>query len=365
MRIVCSTIVTKNYLADARVLWRRLKAAHPEVVFIVVVADDVDGTFVTDSEPFPVILSRDVLPAFEHRALRFCYTAFEFCNLLRPFVHLHVFDRYDADVSTYLDADLNILGPLTSAFDATSTCSILLSPHLLSPCDTAVRQEADNLLLRFGTFNSGFLAVRRCEEGERFLRWLGDRLRLHCVADAPPLFVDQIWLNLVPSLFPNCAIHRDPGHNVGYWNVHERHPARTPDGWAVNGHALRYSHMSGWRLDTPGTPSTRLIQDMSQASRDMWQELGAQYKDDLLNSGYAETRQWDYSYGQFADRTPIPLIARRAVLAELRNGTYAMEIDPFQYRADVMKKTRQAFDWLRPWIPEAVKAPLRKRVGRT
>jgi len=37
------------------------------------------------------------------------------------------------------------------------------------------------------------------------------------------MFVDQLWLNLAPTLFPaDVAVSRSRLINVGYWNFHER-----------------------------------------------------------------------------------------------------------------------------------------------
>ena len=36
------------------------------------------------------------------------------------------------------------------------------------------------------------------------------------------LFVDQLWMNLVPVLFESCNVLNHPGYNMGPWNLHER-----------------------------------------------------------------------------------------------------------------------------------------------
>src|SRR3712207_7315365 len=38
----------------------------------------------------------------------------------------------------------------------------------------------------------------------------------------------------------DCAILRDPGHNVAYWNLSSRRVTRDGDGYAVNGRPLRF-----------------------------------------------------------------------------------------------------------------------------
>ena len=74
-------------------------------------------------------------------------------------------------------------------------------------------------LLYNGTFNLGFIAVRRCAEGARLLDWWEERcLGLGFSEGRSGLFVDQKWINLAPGLFEGVAIERHAGCNMAYWN---------------------------------------------------------------------------------------------------------------------------------------------------
>src|ERR1017187_7472506 len=37
------------------------------------------------------------------------------------------------------------------------------------------------------------------------------------------MFVDQKWINLAPCFFENVKILKQPGCNMAFWNLHERH----------------------------------------------------------------------------------------------------------------------------------------------
>jgi hypothetical protein len=54
-RVVVCTVVAKSYLSHARVLARSLKQHHPEIPFVTLLADEIDGYFHPAFEPFRLI----------------------------------------------------------------------------------------------------------------------------------------------------------------------------------------------------------------------------------------------------------------------------------------------------------------------
>ena len=68
-----------------------------------------------------------------------------------------------------------------------------------------------------------------------FLRWWEERLRRDCrISPEEGLFVDQRWVDFVPSYFEHTVV-TDEGYNVAYWNLFEREFKRAADGYEVNG----------------------------------------------------------------------------------------------------------------------------------
>ena len=62
-----------------------------------------------------------------------------------------------------------------------------------------------------------------------FLRWWRERLRDHCRLDtAHGMFYDQRWLDLVPGLFGDVGVLRDPAYDTAWWNVAQRSRGRLP-----------------------------------------------------------------------------------------------------------------------------------------
>lgn len=73
--------------------------------------------------------------------------------------------------------------------------SLLITPHQVDPAisENGVRDE-EICSLKYGVFNFCFFAVRRNEEGFRFLNWWNSRLMNYCYDDIPNgLFTDQKW----------------------------------------------------------------------------------------------------------------------------------------------------------------------------
>ena len=123
----------------------------------------------------------------------------------------------------FLDADILVVDELTPLLDAIAQHAIVLTPHLLDSLSgpEAVARELN--ILQSGVCNGGCIAVSQSDSARRFLSWFADRLRTHCCHDrGQGMHFDQRWLDLVPALFDDVHMLRDPGCNVAYWNLPER-----------------------------------------------------------------------------------------------------------------------------------------------
>jgi hypothetical protein len=181
--------------------------------------------------------------------------------------------------------------------------SVILTPHVLNP-EPEFESPPHNEIgsLKYGAYNLGFLAVRNCPEGRRFANWWRDRLLRFCHDDIPGgLFVDQKWCDLVPSLFSDVHILRDPGYNVASWNIGQRPLQITPDGDILTaGHVLRFFHFT--KLHTIGESA---LERFTYGQTEVF-ELVRWYRERLEKhaAGNPPTGWW--AYGNYADGTPIP-----------------------------------------------------------
>ncbi len=311
MGVAVVTIITKSHLPYARVLMESVRRWAPEARRIAILADRVDGAFEPSREPFEIVLS-DTLGVPEAQWFYFKYSAMELNMALKPHALQFLFERDGLDAALYFDADIRVYQTLDPLWEILNAHSLVLTPHLTRPITDNFR-PSDLDILRAGIYNGGFLLARNCEESNRFLTWWKLRLQDHCLVDyANGLFVDQRWLDFVPSFSPGSRILREPGYNVAYWNLAERSIERSGNQWLVNRKPLYFMHFSGFDPERPEPLSRHQnrhsLSNLSEEVRTLFLE----YAQDVLDRGYKECKDLPYAYGFFDNGVAISDVARRA-----------------------------------------------------
>ncbi len=130
-----------------------------------------------------------------------------------PAWKLHVLDSEpDAEWVTYLDSDLFFFASPDPIYDEMKDASFGIIPHRYTP-----RLRA---MLRFGTYNVGWVSVRRSEEGIAALRWWRERCIEWCYDRVEgDRFADQRYLDRLPGMFPNVRVIGLLGANLAPWNI--------------------------------------------------------------------------------------------------------------------------------------------------
>lgn len=194
-----------------------------------------------------LVLAGDTgLPSFEPFVFR--YTAFEACMALKARILLWAMDVFPQEQQfAYFDSDILASSRFTELESVLPTADIVVTPHHVHDEDSRDGVQ-DNMIrtLMCGTFNSGFLAVRRSPSACEFLRWWDSKLQKFCYKDdSYGLFFEQKWLDLAPALF-DLTILRDPGYNVANWNLAARglRLDNSSQNYLVNGQPLRFFHFS-------------------------------------------------------------------------------------------------------------------------
>ena len=128
------------------------------------------------------------------------------------------------DFIFYLDPDtfvFNDLKNIESQFESGS--NVLLTPHILTPIEIDGKMPKENIFLKYGLFNLGFLGFKNPGLSINLLEWWKERThQLGFNHPSDGLFVDQLWFNLVPIFFERIKISGHPGLNMAPWNLHER-----------------------------------------------------------------------------------------------------------------------------------------------
>jgi hypothetical protein len=309
MTIGC-TIISRSYLAYARLLMATWRRRDPALALRVLVTDAEPGF---REEGLDTIVPSDLgIAASELAVLRGIYDAAELSGALKPRLLRHLLDD-GADAVMYVDPDFDLHTSLESVVEPAREHGTVLSPNFLEPLpvDGLSPSEAD--MLCFGSYNGGFLAVG--EAGRPFLDWWAMRTRLDALrAEAAGMHSDQRWLDWVPSSFAHTIL-RDPGINVAQWNLHERRLERTAEGYTVNGAPLRAFHFSGFSPDSPRELDPHqwprpLRFRVAPASA--IEALCLEYAERLLGAGWRESRELGYGFAASAAGTPLGLWERRA-----------------------------------------------------
>lgn len=309
MTIHAYTSFSYSYLNRARVLAEGIKRHHPDWVLWAVVTDKEPEGFQFDvaDEVYDRVLMADDLYGAETETWLFNHDIVEACTAVKGRALKRLLAEPDVEAVVYFDPDIAIFSPVDTVTDALKENSIVLTPHQLAP-DTELLAIRDNEItsLDYGSFNLGFLAVRKDNEGDAFADWWTERLDKLCYDRLDiGIFVDQKWCNLVPCFFDSVKILRDPGCNVASWNLSQRKVSFDGDGCILcNGVPLKFFHFT--KLGPVGDTMTQRYAGDNVEVYELW----SWYR--LAVEGYTNPAipdGWWY-YGSFHDGTKIPKAAR-------------------------------------------------------
>jgi len=248
---VVFTICASNYLGQASVLAASLSRQYPGMKLAVFL---LDGPM--DQSEWPhhmnVMPASAVLDRADWNQRRCHYDMLEFATCIKAACFLYLF-AHGATRAAYFDPDIVLFKPIDFLLDAAGDdAEVILTPHILTPMPDDGCLPSDLSIMRSGIYNLGFVSMRNTERTRAFLGWWDNHLRTMCRDNIDGgLFTDQKWMDFTPSLVEPTKLLRHPGCNVAYWNLHERMPRHTAEGWKVEGpdgslHDLIFFHFSGF-----------------------------------------------------------------------------------------------------------------------
>lgn len=306
------TICSRNYLAQAHLLVASLRAHHPDAEVMVVLADQADDQ--DDLAAFvdaKIVLGADLgIPTYHDMAMR--YDIVEFNTALKPYAFLYLFNL-GAEHVVYLDPDIEVMAPLKSVEIALQEgFSAVITPHITQPLDMSF-DPTELKIIRTGIYNLGFLALSNSKDACRFAWWWAARMPTDCRVDLDAgLFVDQKYVDLLPSYVSRTHILRDPGYNVAYWNLAQRSLKKGQDGrWLANDRTLSFMHYSGIRtsdLDAISVHQNRIrLSDLGEGKA-LFESYAARLKEARSKLG-SIVSDLSYRFDKFVSGDPIlPLL---------------------------------------------------------
>jgi|SRR5579859_2127986 len=313
--MVIGTICAANYLPKAACLARSLRETQPKHIFVLCLVER-DRTAIGDLESwFPeVILASDIgISNFDSFIFR--HDLMEGCTAVKAQFLLWAMHRFPEEQNfLFLDPDVRVysrfeeLEALLPESQIFPKSQIIVTPHQLQDEDSpvGVRENTFRTLIA-GTFNLGFLALRRSQTAGEFLGWWNNKLQSLCYMEwrTRGLFVDQKWAFLGLSFF-DMTVLREPGYNVANWNVSTRHVIVDASGhYLVNGKPLRFFHFSNLDSDRDLYFFRRFLDNSNPvlAMRDG-------YLQELKSLGQHQFSSIPWSYGHFLSGVPISPEAR-------------------------------------------------------
>ena len=326
------TIVARNYLALARVLASSLQRLEDPAQLSVLVLDDESGEIDDSQELFEVVRPADLdIEPREFHHMAAIYDVTELATALKPWFLQRMLEQ--AHTACYLDPDIEVFSSLARIEELAARHSIVLTPHTTRPMPRDGLLPSEQTIRLAGVFNLGFIAVSR--DADPFLAWWSERLRRECrIAVEQGLFVDQRWIDFVPSYFDHYVL-MDEGYNVAYWNLHDRELKLGPDGYEANGQLVRFMHYSGFDPLRPHVLSKYQTGEERVALEDHFElaYLCHRYASQLVAAGHLEASSRPYGYGFTANGVRIDGRMRRlyaqALEADEKRGRTCRVPDPF------------------------------------
>jgi hypothetical protein len=248
------TLCSNNYLAQANVLGNSLKMHYPENDYLIILVDQKDSRIDYNSIPFEVLPVHELEPNLELLVQK--YTIIELNTCVKPRVFEYLFKERKASKVVYFDPDIKVYGRMEELEKAMDENNIVLTPHIFTPIPIDGKYPRENNFLNYGIYNLGFISISNTEESLRFTSWWKERTyKLGFSKVEEGIFVDQLYINLVPILFEGVFILKHKGYNMAPWNLHERYLIQKNDTFFVNDkEELKFFHFSSFQLHSNELP---------------------------------------------------------------------------------------------------------------
>lgn len=301
------TVCNIAYLPKALVLADSL-ALHHQIRLKVVLFDKKQ-----ELKPHPDAIDitwLEDLGAPQWQQLAFMYDIIEFSTSLKPFIALKLLETYKKVI--FLDPDTAVYSSLAPIEQDLEAHPVILTPHYIKP-QPDTEGESDLAMMRFGSFNLGFFAVRQGEQASYFLNWWNRRCTDFCFMESQfGLSTDQKWVSIAPCFFDFLKISFNPGYNAAPWNTFERClTAKHGDHYLINHeYPLVFFHFSNFDHDDPQYLNKRASNEMG-VKYDLLEELGRDYSQKLKQHESSAMRV-PYTYDYMSDGSYISPTLRRA-----------------------------------------------------
>lgn len=334
MAIHACTIIARNYLASARVLFESFIESNPDGTLTVLIIDDRYRSLSKNSEGFEILQIDEIgLDHSEVLTMAALYTVTEFATAVKPWLLQTLIERWNEPV-IYLDPDIMVFRSLETIHQLATEHEIVITPHASRPIPRDQKKVSESEILAVGIYNLGFIGVGIT--GITFLEFWKERLKRECIADPTNMrFVDQRWVDFAPAMF-DAFILKAPTYNVAYWNLFylDFRIDRSTNQYLVDGQPIHFFHFSGY---DPKVPELLSKYQSGQArilfsDEPELKELCDFYGSRLMENDYKTVSAFRYEYSTLDNGmrydTSMRAAYRRALL-DAEENEFALPPNPF------------------------------------
>lgn len=244
------TLFDRNYLHRGLALYRSLEQTAGAFTLHVLCMDaESYDTLERLSLPHVRLIRLEDFEDAELLRARATRSIIEYYWTCTPSLPLYVLEREpQAELVTYVDADLYFFGDPAPLFDEMGSASVMIHEHRFPPRLAAF--EAN------GRYNVGWVTFRRDATGLACLR----RWRAQCIEWCyyrleDGKLGDQKYLDTWPTEYPGVHVLQHKGGGLAPWNLEQYAVRRGAGGLVVDGQPLVFFHFHGLRLFDDGAVS--------------------------------------------------------------------------------------------------------------
>lgn len=286
--MIIFTSICANYTHKARLLAESVKKNIPDAKFIVCLTERYVPENVKNDLFDEIYLAKDVWKSnFDH--FIFKHAIVEASTAVKGRFLQYLLETYEQeDKFIYLDPDCYVYDDFVELRVLLDKTPIVVCPHLLQPGNIEMELSATS----HGVYNLGFLAVRRSEEGIKFVDWWAQRLGLYCYDDIPRgIFTDQKWVDLAPCFF-DVEIFKHKGYDFSIWSLLDCGMSEVNDKYYIQGSPLRFIHFSG-----QGAMTEKCMKQWLPEGPHPFKKLYKEYSKlhDMSDSDNVSKTSWTYS----------------------------------------------------------------------
>ncbi len=307
---IAFTICSNNYLGQALALKKSFLKHNPDFGFYVVLVDERSS--LVDYSLFEpgVILPISEIETLDVPDLIARYYIIELNTSVKPTAFKHLIkENPQAQNFYYLDPDLYFYDSLAATNTLLDTHTAVLTPHILSPIPRDGMLPDENIFLRFGIYNLGFLGINgKNQTTLKLLDWWEERV-IKYGYDRPTqgYFVDQLWMAQAPLFYKDIYVLKTYNYNMAPWNLHERKVESVAgDVVMLNDNSrLCFYHYS--KISTNEMDVSREYDRYSLRDLPLLKSLYDDYKKQLLECHFYEYKKIPIAYPVKMNLKPAPV----------------------------------------------------------